>query len=65
MINPDIVPLYRIIEMVRSEARRYGLSVIGTDICGMISKNALMDCCEYYMQLENFDRKAQIFEEQL
>ncbi|MBO7173872.1 MAG: glutamate formimidoyltransferase [Burkholderiaceae bacterium] len=65
MINPDIVPLYRIIEMVRSEARRYGLSVIGTDICGMISKNALMDCCEYYMQLENFDRKAQVLEEQL
>ena len=65
MINPEIVPLYRIIEMVRSEARRYGLSIIGTDICGMVGRNALMDCLEYYMQLENFDRKAQVLEEQL
>ncbi|HAW45419.1 MAG TPA: glutamate formimidoyltransferase [Sutterella sp.] len=63
MINPQVVPLYRIIEMVRSEARRYGLQVIGTDVCGMVSRQALMDCCEYYMQLENFDRKAQTLEE--
>lgn len=65
MINYQVVPLYRIIEMVRSEARRYGVSVIGTDVCGMISREALMDCCEYYMQLENFDRHAQVLEEQL
>ena len=63
MINYQVVPLYRIIEMVRSEARRYGVSVIGTDVCGMISREALMDCCEYYMQLENFDRHAQVLEE--
>lgn len=63
MINYQLVPLYRIIEMVRSEARRYGVSVIGTDVCGMISREALMDCCEYYMQLENFDRHAQVLEE--
>lgn len=63
MINYQVVPLYRIIEMVRSEARRYGVSVIGTDVCGMISREALMDCCAYYMQLENFDRHAQVLEE--
>lgn len=63
MINYQVVPLYRIIEMVRSEARRYGVSIIGTDVCGMVSREALMDCCEYYMQLENFDRHAQVLEE--
>lgn len=65
MINYKVVPLYRIIEMVRSEARRYGLSIIGTEVCGMIPQDALMDCCEYYMQLENFDRKRQILEEMM
>ncbi len=60
MINYKIVPLYRIIEMVRSEARRYGLSIIGTEVCGMVPFDALMDCCEFYMQLEGFDRKKQI-----
>ena len=29
----------------------------------MISRQALMDCCEYYMQLEGFDRKMQVLEE--
>ena len=65
MINYKIVPLYRIIEMVRSEARRYGVPVIGTEVCGMIPRDALMDCCEYYMQLENFDRHKQTLEELL
>ncbi|GAB1825174.1 MAG: glutamate formimidoyltransferase [Burkholderiales bacterium] len=65
MINHKIVPLYRIIELVRMEARRYGLSIIGTEVCGMISKEALMDSCAYYMQLEGFDPKAQILEDQL
>ena len=65
MINYKIVPLYRIIEMVRSEARRYGVPVIGTEVCGMIPRDALMDCCEYYMQLENFDRRKQTLEELL
>ncbi len=65
MINYKVVPLYRIIEMVRSEARRYGLSIIGTEVCGMIPREALMDCCEYYMQLENFDRRKQVLEELL
>lgn len=60
MINYKVVPLYRIIEMVRSEAKRYGLSIIGTEVCGMIPFDALMDCCEFYMQLEGFDRKKQI-----
>ena len=65
MINYKVVPLYRIIELVRFEAKRYGVPVTGTDICGMIPRDALMDCCEYYMQLEDFDRKTQTLEELL
>ena len=63
MINCQIVPLYRVIELVRFEAKRYGVSITGTELCGMISRSALMDCCEYYMQLEHFDRKLQVLEE--
>lgn len=63
MINYQIVPLYRIVELVRFEARRYGVSIVDTEVCGMISREALMDCCEYYMQLNGFDRKKQVLEE--
>ena len=65
MINYQIVPLYRIVELVRFEARRYGVSIVDTEVCGMISKEALLDCCEYYMQLNSFDRKKQVLEELL
>ena len=65
MINYQIVPLYRIIELVRFEAKRYGVSIVGTEVCGMISRQALLDSCEYYMQLEGFDRKLQVLEDQL
>lgn len=65
MINYQIVPLYRIVELVRFEARRYGVSIVDTEVCGMLSREALMDCCEYYMQLNGFDRKKQVLEELL
>lgn len=46
--------VYSIVEMVRMEARRYGVNVIGTEVVGMIPMKALIDCAEYYLQIEDF-----------
>lgn len=46
--------VYSIVEMVRMEARRYGVNVIGTEVVGLIPMKALIDCAEYYLQIENF-----------
>lgn len=46
--------LYRAMEMVRFEARRYGVNVIGSEIIGLVPMEALIDTASYYLGLENF-----------
>lgn len=46
--------VYRALEMVRFEAKRYGVTVIGTEVIGLVPVQALLDCAEYYMGIENF-----------
>lgn len=46
--------LYRAMEMVRFEAHRYGVSVVGSEIIGLVPMQALVDTAEYYLGLENF-----------
>ncbi len=46
--------LYRAMEMVRFEARRYGINVIGSEIIGLVPMEALIDTASYYLGLENF-----------
>jgi len=47
--------VYRVFETVKMEARRYGVNVLGSEICGLIPQQALLDCAAYYLQLEGFD----------
>lgn len=46
--------LYRAFEMVRYEARRYGVSIVGSEIIGLVPMGALIDTAEYYLGLEDF-----------
>lgn len=47
-------PLPRVLELVRREAQRYGVPVVGTEIVGLIPEEALVQTAEYYLQLERF-----------
>ena len=46
--------LYQALEMVRSEAKRFGVSVVGTEVIGLLPMAALIQSVEYYMGIENF-----------
>lgn len=46
--------LYFALELIKAEAKRYGVNVIGTEIIGLVPLKALIDCAEYYLQLEDF-----------
>ena len=61
LVNCEKTRIYQALEMVKSEARRYGVSVYGTEIIGMVPLQALVDSAAYYMQVENF-RADQIIE---
>ena len=42
-------------------ARRYGVGIAGSEITGIVPMQALLDCAEYYLQLEDFSI-AQVLE---
>ena len=46
--------LYRSFEMIKMEARRYGVNVVGSEIIGLVPMGALIDTAVYYMGIENF-----------
>ena len=62
MTDYRVTPLYRVTEMVKMEAARYGVQVIGSEVIGLCPMKALIDSAEYYLQIENFDFDGQVLE---
>ncbi len=62
MTDYRVTPLYRVTELVKSEAKRYGVRVIGSEVVGLCPMKALIDCAEYYLQIEDFDFNDQVLE---
>ncbi len=46
--------LYRSFELIKMEAKRYGVNVVGSEIIGLVPMEALMDTAVYYLGIENF-----------
>jgi len=65
MVNYEGTPLYRVFEVIRSEAERWGVPIIGSELVGLSPAKALVDCAEYYLKMENFDYKKQVLENHL
>ncbi|MBO0477463.1 glutamate formimidoyltransferase [Vagococcus sp. DIV0080] len=65
MVNFEGTPLYRTFETIRMEAKRYGVNIIGSEIIGLTPAKALIDCAEYYLQVEDFDYGKQVLENHL
>jgi len=45
-----------VFELVRVEAERYGVPVVGSEVVGLVPEDALIACAEFYLRLENFKR---------
>jgi glutamate formiminotransferase len=50
-------PLYRQFELVKIEAARFGVAVVGAEFCGLVPIQALVDVANYYLRLEGFTMK--------
>ncbi len=64
LTNPAGTPIHRVLEMIRSEAARWGVAVVETEIVGLVSADALLDAAEFYLQLNRFSR-SQVLEYRL
>ena len=47
-------PIFRVFELVKREAARYGVNVLESEIVGLIPQAALLQAAEYYLQIEGF-----------
>jgi len=54
LVNHEKTAVYRAFEMVKMEAKRYGVSVVGSEVIGLVPMAALIQAAEYYLQIENF-----------
>lgn len=57
-------PIHRVLEMIRLEAARYGVSVVRSEVVGLIPNEALVEAARFYLQLEGFSA-GQILEKHL
>lgn len=64
LVNYEKTAIYRAYEMVKMEAQRYGVPVVGTEVIGLLPMKALIDCAEYYLQIEDFSME-QILEKRI
>ena len=46
-------PIYRVQEMVRREAARYGLTITKAELVGLTPQKALLEAAKWYLQLDN------------
>ncbi|MFT4221566.1 glutamate formimidoyltransferase [Dysgonomonas sp.] len=49
--------IYRAHELVRIEANRYGVTIVGAEIIGLVPMDALIDTAAYYLGLDDFSTK--------
>ncbi len=64
LTNYEKTPIFRVFEVVKQEAARYGVNVLESEIVGLVPSAALMQAAEYYLQLEGFSG-GQVLENKL
>jgi glutamate formiminotransferase len=64
LTNYEKTPIFRVFETVKREAERYGVSILESEIVGLVPAAALNACAEYYIQVAGFSAN-QILENKL
>ena len=54
LTNYERTPIFRVFEIVKREAARHGVSVLESEIVGLVPSAALTAAAEFYLQLERF-----------
>jgi glutamate formiminotransferase len=64
LTNYQKTPIFRVFEMVKREAERHGVSILESEIVGLVPSAALLSTAEYYLQIQRFSAE-QILENKL
>jgi glutamate formiminotransferase len=64
LTNYEKTPIFRVFDLVKREAERYGVQVLESEIVGLVPSAALNDTAAYFLRLEGFS-KDQVLENKL
>ena len=64
LTNYEKTPIFRVFETVKREAERYGVSILESEIVGLVPAAALHAAAEFYLQIEGF-KSEQVLEHKL
>lgn len=64
LVNYEKTPIFRVFEMIKSEAQRWGTHVTSSEIVGLTPAQSLYDVAAHFLQLERFS-SDQVLEEKL
>ena len=54
LVNHEKTPIPRVLETIRFEAARHGVSIAGTELIGALPLNAVEEVLRHYLQLHDF-----------
>ncbi|MCC7446058.1 MAG: glutamate formimidoyltransferase [Anaerolineae bacterium] len=54
LTNFEKTPIYRVVELIRREAQRYGVGIACTELVGLMPEDALIESARWYLQLDMF-----------
>ncbi|MDA1329653.1 MAG: glutamate formimidoyltransferase [Chloroflexi bacterium] len=57
LTNFKKTPVALVVETIRRETQRYGVSIEKSELIGLIPQDALEDAAAWYLQLDDFDRQ--------
>jgi glutamate formiminotransferase len=64
LTNYEKTPIFRVFETVKREAERYGVSILESEIVGLVPSAALNAAAEFYLQIADF-KAEQVLENKL
>ena len=64
LTNYEKTPIFRVFEMVKREAERYGVRILESQIVGLVPAAALTRAAEFYLQIDGFS-EDQILEKKI
>jgi len=64
LVNYHKTGIHQAFEAVRAEAEKAGVRVLGSEVVGLVPLDALVQCADFFLKLENF-KPAQILETRL
>jgi len=64
LVNTLRTPIYRVFNIIKLEAERWGVPIVGSEIVGLVPQTPMIDTAEHFLRLEDFS-KDQILESRL